>query len=136
QADAPVTEYQGMPVTAGKGRFGPFIKWNDMYINIPKKYNPDTLTPSQVAELIEAKLDKESNRYVHNWPDLKLSIENGRWGPFLKFGKKLFNLPKNAEGKRMTQEDAALLTLEDVKKLVTAEIPDAFEVKKKASKKA
>ena len=136
QADAPVTEYQGMPVTAGKGRFGPFIKWNDMYINIPKKYNPDTLTPSQVAELIEAKLDKESNRYVHNWPDLKLSIENGRWGPFIKFGKKLFNLPKNAEGKRMTQEDAALLTLEDVKKLVTAEIPDAFEVKKKASKKA
>lgn len=135
-ADAPLAEYKGLPVTAGKGRFGPFIKWNDIYINIPKKYNPDALTTSQIAELIEAKLQKESNRYIHNWPDLDLSVENGRWGPFIRYGKKFINLPKNAEGKRMTTEDAAILTLDDIKKYVKEEIPDAFEAKKKTKKKS
>ena len=40
-------------------------------------------------ELIEAKVKKESNRYIQQWPDEKISIENGRWGPFIRFGKKM-----------------------------------------------
>lgn len=135
QADAPIAEFEGLPVTAGSGRFGPFIKWNDMYINVPKKYDLATLTQTQINELIEAKQNKESNRFVHNWPDLKLSVENGRWGPFIRFGKKFINLPKNAEGKKMTESDAAQLDLNDIKKLVEAEVPGAFDSKKKTKTK-
>lgn len=137
QADAPIAEYNGFPVTAGTGRFGPFLKWKDLYINVPKRYDLKNLTDDQVAELIESKVDKESNRYIHNWPELKLSVENGRWGPFIRFGKKFINLPKNVNGKKMTNEDAAELTLEDIKSLVDAEIPGAFAaktVKKKVKK--
>ncbi len=134
QADAPIAEYQNLPVTAGTGRFGPFIKWNDMYINVPKKYDLLTITQDQVNELIDAKVNKESNRYIHNWPDLKLSVENGRWGPFIRFGKKFINLPKNSEGKKMSDADAFQLDLEDIKKLVEAEVPGAFDVKKKGKK--
>ncbi|MBL7830753.1 MAG: type I DNA topoisomerase [Saprospiraceae bacterium] len=135
QADAPIAEFEGLPVTAGSGRFGPFIKWNDMYINVPKKYDLATLTQTQINELIEAKQNKESNRFVHNWPDLKLSVENGRWGPFIRFGKKFINLPKNAEGKKMTESDATQLDLNDIKKLVEAEVPGAFDSKKKTKTK-
>ncbi len=135
QADAPIAEFEGLPVTAGSGRFGPFIKWKDMYINVPKKYDLATLTQTQINELIEAKQNKESNRFVHNWPDLKLSVENGRWGPFIRFGKKFINLPKNAEGKKMTESDAAQLDLNDIKKLVEAEVPGAFDSKKKTKTK-
>ena len=133
-ADAPIAQYQNLPVTAGSGRFGPFIKWNDMYINVPKKYDVQNLTQDQVDELIAQKVNKESNRYIHNWPELKLSVENGRWGPFIKFGKKFITLPKNEEGKKMTDSDAAMLSLEEIKKLVEAEIPGAFDSKKKAKK--
>lgn len=44
KADAPVAEYEGKPVTKGKGRFGPFIKWNDLFINVPRRYNFDNLS--------------------------------------------------------------------------------------------
>ena len=139
QADAPIATYQGQPVTKGKGRFGPFIKWGDLYINVPKKYNFDALTQQDCEALIESKLDKEANRYIQQWPELKLSIENGRWGPYVRFGKKMLKLSRPGKSK-FTQEEAAALPLEEVKAIVEAQVPGAFEkkmvAKKAASKKA
>lgn len=133
--DAPVYEYKDLPVTKGKGRFGPFLKWNGMFINIPKRYNPETISDADMKVLIEAKEEKEANRYIHNWlEDLKLSVENGRWGPFVRFGKKQIQL-RNEDGKRMTPEQAKEMTLEQVKAVVEAEMPDAFKPKKKATAK-
>jgi DNA topoisomerase I len=128
--DAPMGTYKGFPITKGKGRFGPFLKWNDIFVNVPRKYNLDTITLEQAHELIEAKLEKESNRYIHNWEDEKISVENGRWGPYIRFGKKIVKIPK-VDGKKMTDEDAKSFTLEDVKKFIELEIPDAFAKGKK-----
>ncbi len=135
KADAPVWEYQGHPVTRGSGRFGPFLKWNGLFVNIPRRFEPESLTHAEMKELIDAKIEKEANRFIHQWPEEKIAVENGRWGPFIRFKKKSIKLPKNAEGKRMTQEDAEKLSLEDVKKYIEAEVPDAFATKKKATRK-
>jgi DNA topoisomerase-1 len=132
KADAPVGTYKGLPITKGKGRFGPFLKWNDLFVNIPRKYDPETIVLEDMHELIEKKVEKEANRYIHKWDDEKIAVENGRWGPFIRFNKKSVKLPK-VDNKRMTPEEAKELTLEEVKKLIEAEIPDAF--KKKAKKK-
>ena len=134
EADKPVTIYEGMPVTKGKGRFGPFIKWNSLFINVPKKYDFDNLSQSDCNELIAAKIEKEGNRYVKVWEAEKIMIENGRWGPFIRFGKNMINLPK-IDGQRATSESAAQISLEEVKKLIEAQIPDAFAPKKKAAPK-
>ncbi|MEO1715146.1 MAG: topoisomerase C-terminal repeat-containing protein, partial [Bacteroidota bacterium] len=92
---------------------------------------PENLSQDEMFELIAAKVEKEANRYIHKWDDEKIAVENGRWGPFIRFKKKSVKLPKGEDGKRMTQEDAAALTLEQVKELIKAEIPDAFPEKKK-----
>ena len=132
KADAPMGTYKGEPITKGKGRFGPFLKWNGLFVNIPRKYNPDHITLEEAHALIEDKLKKEANRYIQQWESEKISIENGRWGPFIRFKKKMISLPK-VDGKRMTEEQAAKLSLEEVKKAIEAEDPDAFG-KKKAKK--
>jgi len=134
--DAPIFTYKELPVTKGKGRFGPFLKWNDMFINIPKRIDPETLTLEEAIPLIDAKIEKEANRYVHQWPDEGISVENGRWGPYIKFKKKNIKIPK-VDDKRVTTEEAKEMTLEDFKKIIEAEIPDAFKKKtrKKAAKK-
>ena len=80
-------------------------------------------------ELIEAKVSKEANRYIQRWDDEKISIENARWGPVIKFGKKVIYIPRKADGTRATAEEAAKLTLEDVKKIIEAEVPGAFAKK-------
>ncbi len=131
---APIGTYKGIDYTKGKGRFGPFLKYDGLFVNIPKRFDPDNITVEECHELIEAKLVKEANRYIHRWESEKLAVENGRWGPFIRFKKKSIKLPK-VKDMRMTPEQAAKLTLEDVKKLVKAEIPSAFKAKKKKAKK-
>jgi DNA topoisomerase I len=132
QADAPIFTYKGLPITKGTGRFGPFIKYNDMFINVPRKYSLETLSLDEAIELIESKTEKEANRFIHNWTAEKITVENGRWGPFIRFGKNMINIKQ--EGKRLSAEDAALLTLEDVKKMIVAEVPEAFTNTKKVTK--
>jgi DNA topoisomerase-1 len=128
--DAPIGYFQEKPITKGKGRFGPFIKWNDMFINVPRAYNFDNLTQNDCNELIEKKIEKEANRFIKQWPEEKIAIENGRWGPFIRFGKKMLKL-----GKR-TPEELEQLQLEDVKKIILQQEPKAFDKKPATKKKA
>jgi DNA topoisomerase I len=134
-ADAPVGEYDNKPITKGTGRFGPFIKWDGLYINVPRRYDFQNLTQAEMNELIEAKVTKEANRYIQRWEDEKISLENARWGPVIKFGKKIISVPKKADGTRPTADDAAAFTLDDVKRLIEAEIPGAFAKKTRSSAK-
>ncbi len=136
EAEAPVGEYGGKPITKGTGRFGPFIKWDGMFINVPRRYDFANLTQAEMNELIDAKREKESNRYIHRWDDEKISVENARWGPVIKFGKKIINMPRRPDGTRSTADDAAKLTLDDVKKLIEAEVPGAFAKRSKGANKA
>jgi DNA topoisomerase-1 len=135
KADAPIAQYDNKPVTKGTGRFGPFIKWNDMYINVPKRYDFENLTQANIDELIEAKVKKEENRYIQHWPAEKISIENGRWGPYIKFAKKMLKLSKKADDSKYTAEELSVVPLEDVKKMIEMQIPNAFANKKKAAAK-
>lgn len=134
--EAPIGYYDEKPITKGKGRFGPFIKWNDIFINIPKAYDFDNLSKSDLDELVAKKIEKEANRYIQQWPEEKIAIENGRWGPFIRFGKKMLKLGAGKDGKKMTAEEAATANLEDIKKMILAQDPKAFDKKATAKKKA
>lgn len=133
QADKPLGHYEGQPITKGKGRFGPFLKWADLYVNVPARFNVDTINEKQAIELIEAKIEKEANRYIQHWPEEKISIENGRWGAFIRFGKESINLPK-IDGAKMTNDHARTLSLADVKAIIEKEMPGIFDAKKPAAK--
>ena len=135
KADAPVASYKGEPVTKGVGRFGPYLKYQDIYINVPKKYDFENLSQKEVEELIEAKLDKEANRYIQQWEKEKISIENGRWGPFIKFKKANFKIPKKQDDTKYTAEELKEISLDQVKKWILEQDKTAFAEKKTAKKK-
>ena len=135
KADAPVASYKGEPVTKGVGRFGPYLKYQDIYINVPKKYDFENLSQKEVEELIEAKLDKEANRYIQQWEEEKISIENGRWGPFIKFKKANFKIPKKQDDTKYTAEELKETSLDQVKKWILEQDKTAFAEKKTAKKK-
>ena len=59
-----------------------------------KKYDFENLSHEDIVQLIEDKLEKEANRYIQQWEDEKISIENGRWGAFIKFKKANIKIPK------------------------------------------
>jgi DNA topoisomerase I len=134
EADAPVAIYDNKPVTKGKGRFGPYIKWNDLFINVPKRYNFDALSNADINELIDAKVVKEAGRYIQQWSSEKISIENGRWGAFIRFNKKMLKMAKKADDSKYTPEELAVISLDEIKKMIAAQVPNAFGKKTKAAK--
>ncbi|PCI02061.1 MAG: DNA topoisomerase I [Flavobacteriaceae bacterium] len=123
-ADAPIATYEELPVQKGVGRFGPFIKWNAMFINVNKKYDYDNLTFDDITSLIEDKKRKEIEKVIHNWEEEGIRVEKARWGRFnILKGKVKIEMPKTT--------DAKALTLEEVKGIIEKNAPK----KKKAVKK-
>ena len=96
KADAPIHVYENMDVQKGKGRFGPYIKWNNIFINVNKKYDWDNLSIDDIEELIEEKKQKEKDKVIHNWEEEGIKLEKGRCGKFyLIKSKKKILLDKN-----------------------------------------
>lgn len=121
KADAPIYTYESLPVQKGKGRFGPFIKWNNMFINVNKKYDFDDLSDSDIIELIEDKKQKELDKLIHEWPEEGIRLEKARWGRFnLIKGKKKVELPKTTKADKMTLEQAQELLEKKTPKKTTA----------------
>lgn len=121
KADAPIAFYQDMEVTKGTGRFGPFIKWNNIFINVNKKYDFDNLSQQDVEELIENKLQKESEKVVKEWEDGTIRLEKARWGRYnLIKGKTKIELPKETDVEAFTLEQATALIAEKTPKTKTA----------------
>jgi DNA topoisomerase-1 len=128
KADAPIAEYQGKPVQKGVGRFGPFIKWNNLFVNVNKKYDFDNLSQGDIETLIEDKLRKEREKVIHNWEDEGIRVEKARWGRTnILQGKTKIELPKTV--------DATKLTLADVKEIISKHAPKKSTRKRKPAKK-
>jgi DNA topoisomerase-1 len=127
-ADAPIYMYKDLPVQKGKGRFGPFIKWNSMFINVNKKYDWDNLSDDDIVTLIEDKIQKEIDKVIHNWEDEGIRVEKARWGRhnILK-GKVKIELPKTV--------DAVKLTLDEVKAIIEKNAPKKRVTKRKTAPK-
>jgi DNA topoisomerase-1 len=128
KADAPIAIYKEMDVQKGVGRFGPFLKWNGIFINVSKKYNFDNLSQSDIAELIEEKLQKDIDKVIHNWTAEGIVVEKARWGKsVITKGKIKIELNKDV--------DAAKLTLEEVKEMIAKKTPEKKTAAKKTTTK-
>ena len=128
KADAPIAHYEDLPVQKGVGRFGPFLKWNGMFINVNKKYDFDNLTEADIEELIETKKQKEIDKVIHHWKDVDIRVEKARWGRFnvLK-GKIKIELPKTTAIEKLTKDEAV--------KMIEAKTPKKKAPKRKTSTK-
>ena len=129
ETDAPIYHYNNEPVQKGKGRFGPFIKWNGLFINVNKKYDWDNLSDEDIITLIEDKLQKEKDKLIHNWKEAGIRVEKARWGRHHVIkGKTKVELAKTVEVAEMTLEEAEALI---EKASAKSKKPKAKRVKKK-----
>ncbi|MCF8320715.1 MAG: type I DNA topoisomerase [Flavobacterium sp.] len=128
-ADAPIAIYKGEGVQKGVGRFGPFIKWNGVFINVSRKYNFDHLSQSDIEELIEDKLQKNIDKVLHDWKEEGIVVEKARWGRSLILKGKL----KIELGKEI---DATNLSLAQVQEIIAKKTPaKKTDTKKTTAKK-
>ena len=107
EAQKPILVYKSHDVTKGKGRFGPYLKWNNTFINVNKNYDFDNLTEEDCKQLIEDKIKKDKEKIITNWSSEGISIEKGRWNKvYVIKGKKRIPVPKNIEPSKISLADA------------------------------
>lgn len=132
-ADAPIYVYKELPVQKGKGRFGPFIKWNNMFINVNKKYDWENLSDEDIVQLIEDKIQKEIDKVIHNWEEEGIRVEKARWGRHNVIkGKVKVELAKTVDVSKMSLDEAkALIEKNTPKKKPRAKAKPKAKAKKK-----
>ena len=99
-------EYDGNAVTIGAGRFGPYIKYGNAYVTLPKTHDPLTVSLEEAVELIEAKRKAEAERVIKTFDEKpELQVLNGRFGPYIAFDGSNYKLPKSATPSELTLEE-------------------------------
>jgi len=102
--------FEELPVVANIGRFGPYVLHNKKFVSIPKGEDPYTITPERAVELIHAKRESDANKTIKLFPENEdIQILNGRFGPYIKAGKKNVKIPKGKVPAELTLEECVTL---------------------------
>lgn len=102
--------FEEKPVVANIGRFGPYVLHDKKFISIPKGEDPYTVTPERAVELIQAKRELDANRLIKAFEgNADIQILNGRFGPYIKAGKKNVKIPKGKVPEELTLEECVTL---------------------------
>ena len=107
KADAPIYMHNDLPVTKGVGRFGPYLKWSGLFINVNKKYDFDNLSNQDITTLIEDKIQKEKDKIIHDWDEAGIRVEKARWGRHhIIRGKQKVEIGKEVDAVKLTLAQA------------------------------
>ncbi len=119
-----IGDFENLPMTVDIGRFGPYVKHNNLFFSIPKEENPYTISSPTAIKIIENKRKLDAEKHIKSFEeDKNIQILKGRWGPYIKHGKKNIKIPST--------KDAIALTLQDCLEIIAL----AGETKKKYPKK-
>lgn len=124
-------EFEGKEVSANIGRFGPYVRHDNKFASIPKDGDDDPMTIDleRAIELIKAKREADKKKFINEFDhDPTIQVLNGRYGPYIKMGRKNFKIPKDQKPEALTKEDC-LKIVEEQKKAPKK------KTKKKAAKK-
>jgi len=109
-------------VKAGVGRYGPFVVHDGTFKSLKKTDNVLEIELDRAIELLKEKKGKgrgsSSIQDLGNHPetDQPIKVMEGRYGPYLKYGKKNVSLPKDMEPEKVTMADAVRVIDEKGKK--------------------
>ena len=100
-------ELEGKPVKANVGRFGPYVQNGSLFASIPKEEDPLDITFDRALELIAAKKKADAEKFINSFDheDGEIQILNGRWGPYIKQGRKNYKIPKDVEAKDLAFDE-------------------------------
>jgi DNA topoisomerase-1 len=95
--------FEEKKMTAALGRFGPYIKHDNAFYSLEKGQDPMTITELEAVDLIEKKRDADAKKHIKTFEENpEIQVLNGRWGPYIKFGKNNFKIPKGKEAEQLS----------------------------------
>lgn len=91
-------DWEGKKVTVGVGRFGPYVRYDKLFVSIPKGTDPMEITLEEAVQLIKDKQEAQEKRIIKLFEDNPdIQVLNGRYGPYISYQKKNYKIPENVE---------------------------------------
>lgn len=101
-----IGEYEDKEMTVNIGRFGPYVRHDNQFVSLKKEDDPASIGEERAIELIEEKRKKAAENTIREFDeDDKVKVLKGRYGPYIKIGKKNFKIPKGTEPESLSLED-------------------------------
>jgi len=100
-----VGKLNDIDIIATKGRFGPYLKYGDKNVSLPRGKDPLTVTLEECIEAINANSEKAAaNTVISDFTESGIQVINGRYGPYLKQDGKNYKIPKDTDAQSLTEE--------------------------------
>jgi DNA topoisomerase-1 len=103
-------QFEDKDMVVAIGKFGPYVRHDGAFYSIPKEFDPHTLEEAKAIEIIQEKRQKDIDKLIKVFdenPDAR--IENGRWGPYIKFGKLNIKIPKDKTPESISYAEVLVL---------------------------
>ena len=99
-----VGQHNGIDVVCTKGRFGPYIKYGDKNVSLPRGTDPLKVDLDTCIRLIEESATKKTGSVIHEFKDSDIQVIDGAYGPYIKCGKSNYRIPKGTDATSLTEE--------------------------------
>ena len=99
-----VGQHNGIDIICTKGRFGPYIKYGDKNVSLPRGTDPLKVDLDTCIRLIEESADKKTGSVIHEFKESDIQVINGAYGPYIKYGKSNYRIPKGVEATELTED--------------------------------
>lgn len=117
-----IGEVDGVKVVVAKGRFGPYIKYGDKNISLPRGADPSKVSLEECSEIVRKAAEPAATPTINEFKDSDISVINGRYGPYIKHAGANYKIPKGT--------DAASLTEEDCRKIIAESEPSSSRARR------
>ncbi|MCH7415583.1 type I DNA topoisomerase [Belliella sp. R4-6] len=98
-----VGQFEEKKIVAAIGRFGPYLRHDSKFVSLGKEYDPLSITEDEAIQLIKDKRKADAEKHIKTFEENdEIQILNGRWGPYIKFGKNNFKIPKDKEAAELS----------------------------------
>ena len=118
-----VGQYEGIDIICTKGRFGPYIKYGDKNVALPRGTDPLKVDLDTCIKLINDSLNNSKGGVIAEYQSSDIQVINGSYGPYIKHAGQNYKIPKGT--------DAQTLTEEQCKEIIASSEPTARKKRRK-----
>ena len=99
-----VGQFGGIDIICTKGRFGPYIKYGDKNVSLPRGTDPMKIDLESCISLIEDSINKKTGGIIAEYKESDIQVIDGNYGPYLKHAGGNYKIPKGTDPTTLTED--------------------------------
>ena len=99
-----VGQLDGTDIICTKGRFGPYIKYGDKNVSLPRGTDPLKVDLQTCIKLIADSMNNTKGGIIVEYKDSDIQVIDGNYGPYIKHAGSNYKIPKGIDASSLTED--------------------------------